>query len=303
MQKKFNILIIFALVLIAENSHAVKEIIFRQQTQIYSKRNENSEVLGVYDRGDTIPISNKVYGKWRKVIVDVSGKKQIGWVPTKDIRGARIRDSKDRKIEQDEKDGVVSYRHRNAVGIIGNLSYNYQSKGDVTFETNTGTPLKLDYSSMSGANVFISLFGDFNLSKTRALRGYFSMRNMKRSGSASVDVMGGGTGNFTIIQDMIAIGSTLKFYSSPSSVFWWGPGLEIAKTTKFEVKGSTAVGSDIVGTINDDTIYFLGTVSAGYDLNLGGRFFILPEAKVGLVPNGDPMIMTFEVLFPIAFTF
>jgi len=75
MQKKFNILVVLAVLFISEVSLAVKEVIFRQQTQVYSKRSENSEVLGVYDRGDTIPISSKTYGAWRKVIVDVSGKK------------------------------------------------------------------------------------------------------------------------------------------------------------------------------------------------------------------------------------
>lgn len=298
MQKKFNILILFVVIFIAETSYAVKEIIFRQQTQVYSKRNENSEVLGVYDRGDTIPISSKVYGRWRKVIVDVRGKKQIGWIAIKDIRGARIKDSKARQIEEDEKDGVVNYRRRTGVGIIGNLSYVYQTEGSVDFES-AGTTLKLDYSSMSGANVFVGLFGDFNLSSTRAIRGYFAMRNMKRSGSAFVDVMGGTNGNFAIIHDMLAIGATYKFYSSASSVFWWGPGLEIATTTKFSIKGPNNIEADV----KDQPLYFLPSISAGADYNLGGRFFILPEVKFGLVPNGDPILATFEILFPIAFTF
>ncbi len=301
MQKKFNILVLLALLSASQAALAVKEVIFRQQTQVYSKRNENSEVLGVYDRGDTVPISSKVYGAWRKVIVDVQGKKTVAWVLTKDIRGARIKDSKARQMEEDEKDGQISYRRRTGVGIMGNLSYVYQTKGSVNVQTSIpGITPEVSYSSLSGANVFVGLFGDFNISDTMAIRGYFAMRNMKRSGSASTQ---GASGNFTITQDMMALGSTLKLYSSKNAIFWWGPGLEIAKTTKFEVKGSTPIDTSFEGTVTEDPLYALATLSAGYDLNLSGRFFILPEIKVGIVPNGDPILMTFEVLIPIAFTF
>lgn len=301
MQKKFNILILLAVVFAFETSYAVKEVIFRQQTQIYLKRNTNSEVLGVYDRGDTIPISKKVYGRWRKVIVDVDGKKKVGWVPTKDIRGARIIDSKIREIKKEEKDGIPNYRSRNGFGIIGNLSYVYQSKGDLSFVTGgSAIPIDLSYSSLSGANVFVSLFGDFNLSDTMALRGYFAIRNMKRSGSATTQ---GGNGNFTLTHNLMAIGTTLKFYGSKKAALWWGPGLELAKTTEISLKGSTNLGSNIYGEISKEPFFILTTISAGYDMNLSGRFFILPEVKFGLVPNGDPLAFTFEILIPIAFTF
>lgn len=304
MQKKFNILVIFLVLLLSEMSFAVKEVIFRQQTQVYAKRNENSEVLGVYDRGDTIPMSNKIYGSWRKVIIDVKGKKQIGWVLSKDIRGARVKDSKAREIEENEKTGEgVLYRKRMGVGAIANLSYVYQTKGDVDYSTGGG-PVNLQYSSMSGANVFFSLFGDYNYSDTTAIRGFFSMRKMKRAGSASLPSSPlSGNGNFTIDQDLMGLGATVKFYGSKNSIFWWGPGVEIAKTTKFKIKGSNSISGDISAEGTEKPMFALLSASAGYDLNLSGRFYILPEIKFTVVPNGDPLLMGFEVLIPIAFTF
>ena len=301
MQKKFSLLVILASLVLTDFAYAINEVIFRQQTTVYSKRNENSEVLGVYDRGDAIPISNKTYGRWRKVIVDVSGKKQVGWVMSKDIRGARIRDSSVRKIREEEDTGVMNYRRRTGVGIIGNLSYNYQTKGDVTFDSGGGW-VTAEYSSLSGANIFIGLFGDFNLSPTMAIRGYIAMRNLNRSGSMTVNVPGGGSGNFTIKQDMLALGATLKFYSSEGAIFWWGPGLEVAKTSKISIEGSTNI-STIKGDIRELPTLYIATISAGYDFHLKGRFFILPEFKFGIVPNGDPMMITTEILIPIAFTF
>lgn len=302
MQKKFNILVVIAVLFVSEVSLAVKEVIFRQQTQVYSKRNENSEVLGVYDRGDTIPISKKTYGAWRKVVVDVSGKKKVGWVLSKDIRGARIKDSKARQIEEDEKDGEIGYRRRTGVGIMGNLSYIQQSKGSIAYQT-TVQDVSVEYSSMSGANVFVSLFGDFNWSDTMAIRGFFSMRKAKRSGSAGIPDIGGGTGTFTIDQSMIGLGATVKFYDNKNSIFWWGPGLEIAKTTEIKITGSNDISGNINSTGSEEPMFAILSVSAGYDLNLSGRFFILPEVKFALIPNGDPMAMAFEVLIPIAFTF
>ena len=49
MQKKFNIVVLLALIFALDNSYAAKEVIFQQQTRVYSKKNANSEVLGVYD--------------------------------------------------------------------------------------------------------------------------------------------------------------------------------------------------------------------------------------------------------------
>lgn len=289
---------ILASLLLADIAFAVNEVIFRQQTTVYSKRNEHSEVLGVYDRGDAIPISNKVYGRWRKVIVDVRGKKQIGWILSKDIRGARIRDSSVRKIKEEEDEGTINYRRRTGVGILGSLAYNHQTKGDVTFDTGGGW-VTGNYSSMGGASAFIGLFADFNLSPTMALRGYFAMRDLKRSGSV---VVSANSGNFTLNHDVLSVGATLKFYSSQSAIFWWGPGIEVAKTTKFSISGSTSL-SAIQGEIRELPVLYFGTISFGYDLNLSDRFFILPEFKFGVIPNGDPMMFTTEILIPIAFTF
>ena len=301
MQKKFNIIVLLAFFFASDVSFAVKEVIFRQQTQVYSKRSENSEVLGVYDRGDTIPISNKVYGAWRKVIVDVKGKKKAAWILSKDIRGARIKDSKARLMEEDEKDGEVLYRRRTGAGVMANLSYAYQTKGSVNIETGVpGVTPPLSYSSLSGANVFIGFFGDYNYSDTLSIRGYLALRKLTRSGSASFE---GSSGTFNIVQDMMAVGATAKFYANRNSIFWWGPGIEVAKTTKFVVEGGTAADPDLSAKVTEEPMYIMGTLSAGYDLNLSGRFFILPEFKVGIVPNGDPMLMVFEVLVPIAFTF
>lgn len=299
MQKKFKLLILTILIFAAETSLAVKEVIFRQQTHIYAKKSENSEVLGVYDRGDAIPISNKNYGPWRKVIVDVGGKKKMGWVLTKDIKGAKLKDSGMRRLEENERKGVLNYRARNGVGLLGSLSYVYQTSGDIQFDF--GGAQTATYSNMSGANVFLGVFGDFNYSPTMAIRGYLATRNMKRSGS--VVLPSNETGNFTLTHELLALGTVLKFYKSPTAIFWWGPGLEIAKTTKFSAKGSTSTFPSIEGNVSEDPLYALVTLNAGYDFNLSGRFFVLPEAKIGVVPNGDPMVITFEILIPVAYTF
>jgi hypothetical protein len=297
MQKKFSIIVFIALVFASLPSLAVKEITFQKQTRVFARKNMSSEVIGVFGNGDTIPFSDKVYGPWRKVIVDVSGKKKVGWILAKDTHGAKIRESK-HKIGEESK--IPNYRKKTGVGLIGNLSYVNQMKGDMTFD-NGGTPVKASYSSLTGANVFLSVFGDFNYSKTVAVRGYFSMRNMKRAGKLTAS---GNSGNFTVTHDLMALGTTVKFYSSPSAIFWWGPGLEIAKTTKFSVSGSTNFSpAAIQGDVNESPVYALVTLSAGYDFSLSGNFFVLPEVKFGIVPNGSPMAMTMEILIPLAYTF
>jgi hypothetical protein len=295
MQKKFSILVI-ALVLFSQASFAEKDVVFRKKTHVYAKKSENSEVLGVYDKGDSLPISSKPYGGWKKVIIDVGGKKKIGWVSSKELRGAHLRDSDSHSTSKESK--IPNYRDHMGVGIMGNLSYVYQSKGSLTFDS-LGTPTTANYSSLTGANVFAGIFGDFNYSKTVAIRGYFSMRNMKRSGKAEV---GGNSGNFILTHNLMALGTTVKFYASPNAIFWWGPGLELAKTTKYSLSGSIGPAT-VDGEISKSPLYAMLTISAGYDYNLSDRLFVLPEFKFGIVPNGAPMAAVLEILIPIAYTF
>ena len=270
----------------------------------YADKNQNSEVIGVYGKGDSIPISNIKYGPWRKVIAEVNGQKKIGWVYIKDIVGSHIKNSSEIQDAKREREGESPVYHRKTgIGLFGALSYVYQKSGTIDFNTmNTGgVTLAANYSAVKGNNFFLGLFGDFNLSPKTAMRVYFAQRSMDRSGSATIQ--NNSATSFRIEQSLMSLGAALKWYSSPSAIFWWGPGLEIGKTTKMTVHGTTASTGTVDADASKKPTFAMLTLGAGYDYNISGHFFVLPEARFGVVPNGSPFVMVFELMIPVAYTF
>ncbi len=295
---------VFFIVFLSFPLWAGKEIVFRNQTQVYAQRDKNAEVIGVYERGDSIPISNIKYGQWRKVIAEVDGKRRVGWIFIKDVKGSKVKESREIESARDRAEGNAPVYHlKNGVGILGAISYAYQGSGSLKFHTDTpGLDLDSNFSAVKGANFYFGFFGDYSLSKTTILRGYLLQRKMNRAGTGQVNVSGAPNSSFRIEQDLLSLGAQLKFYSGPKAIFWWGPGVEIGKTTKMRVDVTTAIDEMHVDTV-EKPMFVILTAAAGYDYHISGNFFILPEFRLGIVPNGKPFGAVFEILIPVSYQF
>lgn len=277
---------------------SAQELVFRQQTQVYSKANIKSDPLTVYERGDRVPVSKENYGAWKKIIVEVDGKKQIGWVLVRDLKGARIQEKDEEKVatpsgKRKKLDPV--YRKKIGVGVAGVLSYYKQGSGSVDLNNTEST--SLNFSDLDGTGVYFSIFGDMPLTSKMNLRGYFSLRSLERSGTGTFPP---NTVNrsVNIDQTSLSVGSTLKFYSHTDGNSWWGPGLELAMTDKSDVTASSQTT-----TFKDDPLYIFVHLAAGYDIRFFSNVFILPEFRIGAAVNGDPLIINAEILIPFAYRF
>ncbi len=295
---KLQHVILLGIFFITGSLWAAQELVFRKQTQVYSKPNIKSDSLTVYERGDRVPVSNENYGAWKKIIAEVDGKKQIGWVLVRDIKGARIQEKDTEKVTTSSgkrKKLEPVYRKKIGVGVAGVLSYYKQGSGSV--DLNNTVTTSLNFSDLDGTGVYFSIFGDMPLTSKLNLRGYFSMRNLERSGTGTFppDTQ---SRSINIDQTALSLGSTLKFYSHTDGNSWWGPGVELAMTDKSDVTASNATT-----TFKDDPLYIFIHLALGYDIRFFSNVFILPEFRIGAAVNGDPFILNAEILIPIAYRF
>lgn len=227
----------------------------------------------------------------------------MGWIKVAEAKGAKIRVREDGDALDPKNPNAPIYRKKTAVGILSSLSYVYQTGGEAKYTTTNGT-FTADYDKATGVNFYFGFFADFNISDRTSLRGYFSLRTMDRTGSAKIKESGLDR-DFRLQQEMISIGSTLKWYTNSRSQIWWGPGIEVAKSSDFKFISDKreANDNDISADVSDDPIYVFLSLNAGYDVHLGGNFFLLPEAKFSVIPNGDPLIMNLEVWIPVSYAF
>lgn len=275
---------------------SAQELVFRQQTKVYASRNPKADVLTVYERGDRVPVSKENYGPWKKIIAEANGKKQIGWVMLRDLKGARIRKVDEEKVTTPSgvrKKLQPVYRKNTGVGFAGNLSYYKQGSGEEDLQNGS----RMNYSGLDGTAVYLSVFGDFELTSTLNLRGYIALRDVGRSGNATYPP-GTDSRSTNLDQTGFALGSTLKFYSNSDSNKWWGPGIEIMQVSKSDVTATS-----VTTGYKDDPLYVFAHLAAGYDFHLFNSIFILPEVRLGAAVNGSPFILNFEILIPFAYRF
>lgn len=289
--------LLFGILFMAQGLWAAQELVFRQQTKVYSQRNPKAKVLTVYGKGDRVPVSSGKYGAWKKIIAEVRGKKQVGWVLNRDIRGAKIQN---KDVDHAYTPSGIrrnlprTYRKKIGAGVFMSLSYYNQGSGDQELE---GTYATMKASSQSGMAPYVGVFGDFILGAKMNLRGYLAMRDMSRSGDA-IFPPGVDSKSTRINQKGISLGSTLKIYSHPDSSSWWGGGLELTKVSKTEIEASGGKAS-----FKKDLFYIFGHLALGYDFQLYKDIYILPEFRLGAAFNGEPFILNAEILIPVGYRF
>lgn len=273
---------------------AVREIVFRKQTTVYTDKSKDSEVLTVFEKGEHTPISNKSYGDWRKIVVDVDGKPTVGWVLAQDLKDAKLLERKDPFYKD------VYHLNKMGFGVLG--AFSYAAQGQRTVNPSDGSA-PADITSMGGTSLFFGALVDYPFSETFVLRGEILFRKMYRTGAGSFQ--GGSAANIQLDQSYLSGAVTAKFYLDSESNFWYGPGVEVAKlTTNRLVYVVNVTGGEQVTTDGISLPTFILVSGAfGYDIHLTKKFFILPAARLGIMVNANPIAFVFDVLVPITYSF
>ncbi len=285
-------LVLVGLVLVPLDAFAVHEVVFRKQTTVYSKKSKDSDVLTVFEKGEHVPISSKDYGEWRKVVVEIDGKPTAGWIIATDVQDAKL-------IERTDPFNMDIY-HLNkwSIGVLGAFDYSAQGERIVS---PVGTP-NVDISSLGGTAFFFGIMSDIQLKENFGVRAEILFRKSARTGSGTF--VGGSAANIELDQTYLSGVLLAKWYLDKDSNFWYGAGLELAKLTASTLIYSVNGGSNNV-TTDGLTMPFFVLVDAGfgYDVHLSKRFFILPTMQLGVMVNAAPIILSFDVLVPVVYTF
>ncbi|MCB0394493.1 MAG: outer membrane beta-barrel protein, partial [Bdellovibrionales bacterium] len=228
-------------------------------------------------------------GSWLKVLVYSNGKKQVGYISKASARGSKVRETKsDRSKSTLYKDGI-------GVGIHGAFAYTQQ--GEREFDDGDGSTTKIK--TLSGTSVFFGIFADFPLSKNFSIRAGLAFRENNMTGEQAIS--GEDYQTVELSQSFLSLSGLVKYYPSIDGSFWFGGGAELASGQSVELKYAD---SEDVPVDDDDLPFFMFlNVGTGYDMNIAGNFFLIPDFRVGVVINTSPAIYLVEGNLNVAYRF
>lgn len=284
-------------ILFVPEAKAVLDLHVQETLPVYASRNKGGAEVSTLVKGDVVVISPKTYGAYRKVLVTYDGKRRAGYVLADKIVRSFIRD---RDEEERLSADVIDYKRAKGLGL--SLVGSYMRQGARSITSADGS-LTYDISSMTSFTTFFSIFYDYPLANLWVVRPYLTFRQTKFKGSATLNGLSSTTTpSATISQNFLGFGALAKRYASSTSSFWYGGAMEIAKGSGVSVKLTDGVSIDTKDEKLPLFVILQGAV--GFDVALGqSGLFLLPDVRIGAVPNTSPFILSFESFISLAYAF
>lgn len=271
---------------------AGQELLVRKSVTVYSDPNSNSTVVTTLEAGDRVPISGKEYGKFRKILVDAGGKKQVGYVLESQLDGNRVRESGDQKKKHQEGG---AFHQKTSLGIP--FVFSYARQGQWKFSDGSGSAV--DISETSGVATFFGFSLDLPMDDDLALRIGLYFRKLSQTGNAKPT----GGSDKKIEKTVNFFGGNLiaKYYPSESGDFWVGGGAELSRGNKVNL---VYADSEVVEVNESDfPTFFIIKGSVGYDFSLFGDFYLIPELDIFSAVNVSPIVFGADVVFTTSYAF
>ncbi|MCB0364767.1 MAG: hypothetical protein H6624_04690 [Bdellovibrionaceae bacterium] len=273
---------------------AILDLYVQDDLPVYEEPEKGARQVSRLTRGDRVVISSKIYGAYRKVLVTYGGKRRGGYVRISQLRRSYIKSREDVELE-----GKRIYSQDYALGL--SLIGSYMRQGARSFSTSSAD--QYDISAFASTTFFFSLFADIPWSKTMMLRPYLTFRSTKFKGEAELvgSINALRPAQVTLEQSFLGLGLMAKFYGVSTDSFWYGGGIELGNGTKSELVIDDGIPLKVDG---DDKPFFALLYGAiGWDIPAPGAMWLVPDIRLGVVPNNDPMIMYFEVYLSGAYSF
>lgn len=292
---KFGFFFVFAtLILPSASAWAVLDLHVQENLTVYSEPGGGKEVSTLV-KGDIVVISPSSYRSYRKVLVTYDGKRRAGYIQSSKIVRSFIRDrDEEERLNSDVKD----YKRAQGAGL--SLVGSYMRQGARTIPHSDGT-ISYGVSNMTSFTMFFSIFYDYPLAPQWVIRPYLTFRQVKFKGDAKIQgISSGATFPVTITQNLFGLGVLAKRYPSTTSGYWYGGAIELAKGSGVSIQTT----SNISLNSKDETLPFYAVVqgAAGLDIPLGASgMFLLPDVRLGVIPNTKPFIMSFEAFISFAY--
>lgn len=263
----------------------------REEAEVYSRPTSTSQILGRFRAGARLLISTKDHRGWRRVLFRDRGKKRLGWVHVPSLQDSFV--SKNTSLEGKEriKEGTTLYKNAKAFGIAFVPSYAIQKERSLALSDEASI---YNISELSGLSMWISLFMDWPMSEEAGLRTYLTYRSLNFKGTSKLNDFGGIGGaseDIQIQQNFLGAGATYKSYFSKRR-FWWGGGLEVGRNLSAEVKSA---GDTLPVNDEDKPLFFFPHAAFGWDSQNVGRFYFVPDIRIGPVTSFEPSVFNLEV--------
>lgn len=267
----------------------VQEFIANGRVPIYSEPSTKSEVMIELERGDRVPISNRTFGSFKRVLIRIDGEKKIGYLSLKYLKETSL-------AEGSERNASHVFHRRVGVGLYLGLSYLSQDAREIKDQSG-GSPIKV--SKLSGSTTYLGLSLDIPVASQFSLKLIGNLRRANLTGTTQIT--SNNTQTVRLNQDMIGGGAFGKFYFSKNGDFWMGGGFEVAKATNVSLVYADNTNVPISQT--DYPVYFFTQAAMGMDFNVSGNFYLLPEIRAGAAANAQPIITSLEIILGASYGF
>ncbi len=236
----------------------------KEEVQVFSKPDRNSEVLITLQEGDKALASTKYYHQgWRKIRVRVGEKPRVGYVDGKDLRLSFFK-------ERGGKPKIAPHRERWSFGGGVGLGYLLQTERSYSLSGGAGN---LDVNKM--ATPALSLSGYIELPfDGHKIKLYGIARYFMYSGQG---VTSSGDTRASVQQTELALGAggNAKIYLGSKNKYWIGAGGELSKALSAQLTTS----DDTQLTEEEPPLYLFATLNFGWDHEIIPGLYILPEVR------------------------
>lgn len=172
-----------------------------------------------------------------------------------------------------------------------NLTFSSQSQSGR--ELQTGTDTTYDVGDFTGSSFFFGFHLDWPLVNQWVGRLGLGMREVSMEGDATLqDSMSGSTSGFLLEQSFVSFSATMLRRFESSKYYILGE-VEFAQGSdvNLEVVSGTPVDTSDVET----PFYVVFSAGLGRHFNVGEKFILSPEIRLGVVSTADPFILLGEL--------
>ena len=282
-------------VVFAPHAGAVLDLHVQEPISVYATKNKQGRVVSTLMKGDVVVISAKTYGPYRKVLVTYDGERRAGYILSDAIVRSFIRDRDE--IER-LSTGVLEYRRTQGMGL--SIVGSYLQQGGRTITTaDAGT--NYEVSTMTSLTAYFSVFYDYPFSEKWVFRPYLTFRQSRMKGNARISGSSSSSNpTASLSQNLLGLGILAKHYTS--SYFWYGGAFEVAKGGDVSVQLRDGINLDAT----EKGLSFIAVIqaAAGVDVPMGrSGVFLVPDLRVGVIPNSNPITLAVETFISVAYAY
>lgn len=274
----------------------------KERISVYAKPQPTAVLLGELKQGQVVLVSDKVYGKYLKVLF-INKPKTVGFILRQQIQFSTIHSSSkeqpfsvDEKSSQEEEGQVNSGTHYARIPLYGvelGGSYFQQNKRYIGTASDQYT-----LGPLTGLGGDLRIFYEHELRLMRKLRWIISVRQVEYEGNIALS--DSPQGEVSLSQTLLGGAVLYKSHFSVTSGLWWGVEAEVGKVFQAKIEAEQI---DIAEDAAEKPTFFYARLAGGLDRQISSELFFTSSIRLSVVANTEPMILSAGALVGLAFKY